>query len=248
MTSVSFGTSEQTQRAQPRPPRRKKRCSILNVAKAIILGIGLLGAGYNLYSTNNLPKSSNDIREATHLARDVASRLGAADPSKYAVYRIPAVYRFPGILAGTLGDGDIYIGREFEMAINQAPQANYTREEVEGALGHEIGHNELAHHDTIDLLQENITSQESWQSAKRELEREADLFTLKNPVIAYGLLCVYLRQAASSIGSKAHYLTHLTKSTHPCLAERVRYLIKGICERAKNSFPEVCRVPFSKLI
>jgi len=176
----------------------------------------------------------------TDVVKDIASKLGVVNP-KYQAFKTNAKN---GALAG---DDQILIGQEYAAALehNSSP---FTKEEVEGVLAHEIGHLALDHpnspldeHCFDDLFDGRVkaTSDEHRSclaAANKEMEKEADLFTLRNPSLGKKLIQV-LKKWLLLDGPSAPVSIF---DSHPTTEERLDYLTKAYCDKITYNDADLC--------
>lgn len=170
---------------------------------------------------------------ATNKAREVAKRLQSPDPDQFTVYTLDQ-NEMRNADALHYKDSTILLSKSFSDALQGLPGAKYTPEEIEGVLGHEVGHGILRHsdpdnpkNDKLDGLRDtafiNMLSQ-----ILREHEKEADLFTVRDPKIAQGLVHRLMRDR---IGQPPEVPSPL--ATHPTDEERIAYLSRAIFETTR---------------
>lgn len=187
---------------------------------------------YELETLDLANKHKNEY--ATNKVREVAKKLQSPDPDQFAVYTLDQ-NEMRNADALNYKDSTILLSKSFSDALQGLPGAKYTPEEIEGVLGHEVGHGILRHsdpdnpkNDKLDGLSGaafiNMLSQ-----ILREHEKEADLFTVRDPKIAQGLVHRLMRDR---IGQPPEVPSPL--DTHPTDEERIAYLSRAIFETTKG--------------
>lgn len=176
----------------------------------------------------------NKNEYATSKVREVAKRLQSPDPDQFTVYTLDQ-NEMRNADALNYRCSTILFSKSFSDALQGLPGAKYTPEEIEGVLGHEVGHGILRHavpdnpkYDKLDGLRGeafiNMLNQ-----MRRENEREADLFTVRDPEIAKGLVHRLMRDGIGQPPEVPHPL-----DTHPTDEERIAYLSRAIFETTRG--------------
>jgi Zn-dependent protease with chaperone function len=160
--------------------------------------------------------------------------LQSPDPDQFTVYVLDQ-NEMGNANALNVEGSTILLSKSFSDALQGVPGAKYTPEEIEGVLGHEVGHGVLRHsdpdHPRCDKL-DDLRAEECLNmiaQIHRENEKEADLFTVRDPKIAQGLVHRLMRDR---IGQPPEVPQSL--DTHPTDAERIAYLSQAIFETTKS--------------
>lgn len=189
--------------------------------------------------------------------REIAKRLGAPFPNQFTVYADAKEEPGSETMATMVGSSAIKIASKCEKALRGDPCVKFTPEEAEGVLAHEIGHGTSAHDnpehpqarkffhfDTHEYDPKDPASREKWDvlfyASQRAQEREADLFTVKDPQLTKGLIN---RLKRAQIGQPPEVSTF--KDWHPTDAERIAYLTDAVCKQTRGNDPDVCTQCFS---
>jgi|GEM_PF-6783822 len=171
---------------------------------------------------------------ATNKAREVAKRLQSPDPDQFTVYTLDQ-NEMRNANALNYEGSTILLSKSFSDALQGLPGAKYTSEEIEGVLGHEVGHGILRHADPDNPKNDKLDGLRGEASIRmlsqilREHEREADLFTVRDPKIAQGLVHRLMRDRIGKPPEIPHLL-----DTHPTDEERIAYLSRAICETTRG--------------
>ena len=177
----------------------------------------------------------------TQKVRDIASKLGVVDPQ----YKALLTSNKEGAIAG---DDYILISQGYAAAFENNSTSPFTVEEVEGVLAHEIGHLALDHSNSplsdpcFDDVDKGLIKASSdsfracFATAQREVEKEADLFTLRNPSFGKKLIQV-LKKWLSLSGPSAPLSIF---DSHPRIEDRIDYLTKEYCNTIKRINSELC--------
>jgi len=178
----------------------------------------------------------------TQKVRDIASQLGILDPQYVAI----KTSEKEGAIAG---DNHILISQEYAAALENATSL-FTAEEVEGTLAHEIGHLALDHSNSLladpcfDAVDNGLIkpSSDTFQiclaKANRQIEKQADLFTLREPSLAKKLIQMmkkWLLLSGSSVPSSSF-------DHHPRTETRIDYLREGYCDTVQYNDIDLCNI------
>lgn len=176
----------------------------------------------------------------TQKVRDIASKLGIVDPQ----YEALITNEKEGAMAG---GNQILISQGYAEALENSTSP-FTAEEVEGVLAHEIGHMVLDHSNSplsdpcFDAVDNGLIKASSdtfricFATANREIEKEADLFTLINP--SFGKKLIQMFKKWLSISGPSAPVSSF--DSHPRTEDRIDYLTKAYCNTIKQSDSDLC--------
>jgi hypothetical protein len=217
----------------------RSSCSFSRVIRLALMGIALV-SGYT-YLTQSPPSQPHSSSFPNFLAtvktREIAKQLGAPYPDQFTIYTNPTQFS-----QAMQRKNDIHLSPDFVQSLLRNPHTDYTQEEIEGVVAHEIGHLVLGHEQTDNPIYAEMDAEpdfdksfDMYPAISRKLEKEADLFTLKVPAFAKGLV-LRLKRALAIEGPEIAKPDDL----HPLTEERIRYLTKGYCQSTGGADLDLC--------